>query len=40
MSQFLEKAGISVVEFTQKLPTLEDVFLAIIGRNQGKEDVK
>lgn len=35
----LEKADISVTEFSQKLPTLEDVFLRIIGENQGKEDV-
>jgi len=33
----LQNAGLSVVEFAQKLPTLEDVFLAIIGKNQGKE---
>jgi ABC-2 type transport system ATP-binding protein len=35
----LENAGISVAEFAQKLPTLEDGFLTIIGENQGKEDV-
>lgn len=34
----LDSAGISVVRFEQKLPTLEDVFLTIIGENQGKED--
>jgi ABC-2 type transport system ATP-binding protein len=33
----LQNAGLSVAEFAQKLPTLEDVFLAIIGENQGKE---
>lgn len=33
----LEEAEISVTEFTQKLPSLEDVFLTIIGKNQGKE---
>lgn len=36
----LENGGISVTEFAQKLPTLEDVFLTIIGENKGKEDVK
>ena len=35
----LQNAGLSVAEFAQKLPTLEDVFLTIIGENQGKEDV-
>jgi ABC-2 type transport system ATP-binding protein len=34
----LENANIHVAEFTQKLPTLEDVFLTIIGEKQGKED--
>lgn len=34
----LENAKIPVAEFTQKQPTLEDVFLTIIGENQGKED--
>lgn len=34
----LENANIPVAEFTQKLPTLEDVFLTIIGANLGKED--
>jgi ABC-2 type transport system ATP-binding protein len=33
----LQNAGLSVAEFAQKLPTLEDVFLTIIGENQGKE---
>ena len=33
----LQNAGLSVIEFAQKLPTLEDVFLTIIGENQGKE---
>lgn len=33
----LKNAGLSVAEFAQKLPTLEDVFLTIIGENQGKE---
>jgi len=33
----LQNAGLSVAEFAQKLPTLEDVFLTIIGDNQGKE---
>lgn len=36
----LQNAGLSVAEFAQKLPTLEDVFLTIIGENHGKEDVK
>lgn len=36
----LENAGIPVAEFAQKLPTLEDVFLTIIGKNQGKADAK
>lgn len=36
----LENAKISVSEFVQKLPTLEDVFLTIIGEKQRKEDVK
>lgn len=35
----LQNAGLSVSEFAQKLPTLEDVFLTIIGENQ-EEDVK
>ncbi|TGE37108.1 ATP-binding cassette domain-containing protein [Desulfosporosinus fructosivorans] len=33
----LQNAGLSVAEFAQKLPTLEDVFLTIIGEKQGKE---
>lgn len=33
----LQNAGLSLAEFVQKLPTLEDVFLTIIGENQGKE---
>ncbi len=33
----LEKANISVIEFAQKLPSLEDVFLTIIEKNHGKE---
>jgi ABC-2 type transport system ATP-binding protein len=33
----LEKAKISVTEFAQKQPTLEDVFLTIIGENKVKE---
>ncbi|HZD59902.1 MAG TPA: ATP-binding cassette domain-containing protein [Anaerolineae bacterium] len=33
----LENASVPVAEFAQKLPTLEDVFLAIIGENHGKE---
>jgi len=36
----LENACVPVSEFAQKLPTLEDVFLSIIGKNQGKEDEK
>jgi len=36
----LQNAGLSVAEFAQKLPTLEDVFLTIIGENQGKEAAK
>ena len=36
----LENAGISVAEFVQKLPTLEDVFLTIISENKGKECAK
>jgi ABC-2 type transport system ATP-binding protein len=36
----LESAGISVAGFTQKLPTLEDVFLSYIGEgNRGAEAV-
>jgi len=34
----LENANIAVAEFAQKLPTLEDVFLTIIGENPRKED--
>lgn len=34
----LEQAAIPVAEFAQKLPTLEDVFLSIIGEQQGKDD--
>lgn len=30
----LDNAGIVVAEFAQKLPTLEDVFLAIIGEKK------
>ncbi|HWP96308.1 MAG TPA: ATP-binding cassette domain-containing protein [Syntrophomonadaceae bacterium] len=33
----LESAGISIAEFAQKLPTLEDVFLTVIGENPGKD---
>ncbi len=33
----LESARIPVSEFAQKQPTLEDVFLTIIGENKGKE---
>jgi len=36
----LQSAGLSVAEFAQKLPTLEDVFLTIIAEDQVKEDVK
>ena len=36
----LENAGISVAEFAQKLPTLEDVFLTVIGENPGKDDTE
>jgi len=36
----LQGAGLPVAEFSQKLPTLEDVFLTIIGEEQGKEGVK
>jgi ABC-2 type transport system ATP-binding protein len=36
----LQNAGLSVAEFAQKLPTLEDVFLTIIGEDQAKEDIK
>jgi len=36
----LENAGIQVAEFAQKLPTLEDAYLTIIGENQKNEDVK
>ncbi len=32
----LENGGIPVAVFSQKLPTLEDVFLTIIGKNKGK----
>lgn len=35
----LEKQGIPVAEFSQKLPTLEEVFLAIIGENKEKEAI-
>lgn len=34
----LENAQIPVAEFTQKQPTLEDVFLSIIGEKQKRED--
>ncbi|MDP4094403.1 MAG: DUF4162 domain-containing protein, partial [Bacillota bacterium] len=33
----LETANISLAEFEQKLPTLEDVFLTIIGEKQEQE---
>ncbi len=33
----LESAGVFVAEFTQKLPTLEDVFLATVNGKQGEE---
>ena len=33
----LENAQIAVAEFAQKLPTLEDVFLAVIGHDPNKE---
>jgi ABC-2 type transport system ATP-binding protein len=33
----LQNAGLSVAEFAQKLPTLEDVFLAIIGEDQERK---
>ena len=33
----LENAGIDAVGFSQKQPTLEDAFLAIIGEKQEKE---
>lgn len=33
----IEGAGITITEFAQKLPTLEDVFLTIIGENNEKE---
>jgi ABC-2 type transport system ATP-binding protein len=36
----LQSAGLSVAEFAQKLPTLEDVFLTIIGENPGEEEAK
>ncbi|WP_430786854.1 ATP-binding cassette domain-containing protein [Virgibacillus flavescens] len=36
----LEHANIPVAEFLQKQPTLEDVFLTMIGENQGKEEAK
>lgn len=36
----LENADVWVAEFAQKLPTLEDVFLTIIGNKQGKDDEK
>lgn len=32
----LEKGNVPVAVFSQKLPTLEDVFLSIIGKNKGK----
>ncbi len=35
----LEKQGIAVVEFSQKLPTLEEVFLAVISENKEKEAI-
>ena len=33
----LQNAGLSVAEFAQKLPTLEDVFLTIIGEDQERK---
>jgi ABC-2 type transport system ATP-binding protein len=33
----LEQAGVSVTEFTQKSPTLDDVFLSVIGEGNVKE---
>lgn len=36
----LETAGVPAAEFAQKKPTLEDVFLAIVGDDTGKEDVQ
>lgn len=36
----LGNAKLSIAEFAQKLPTLEDVFLAIVGKNEEKEDGK
>jgi ABC-2 type transport system ATP-binding protein len=36
----LQNAGLSVAEFAQKLPTLEDAFLTIIGENTGEEEAK
>lgn len=33
----LEYAGIAVAEFSQKVPTLEDVFLSIVGENKRRE---
>ena len=36
----LESAGVAVAEFAQKLPTLEDVFLSIVGNNKGKDEEK
>jgi ABC-2 type transport system ATP-binding protein len=35
----LENAGITVAEFVQKLPALEDVFLAITGENHRAERI-
>lgn len=32
-----ENAGLTVTEFAQKMPTLEDVFLSIIGKNQERK---
>ena len=34
----IESKGITVAEFAQKLPTLEEVFLTIIGKNSEKEN--
>lgn len=36
----LENSGIAVAEFAQKRPTLEDVFLTIIGEIQGRGNAK
>lgn len=33
----LEKAGVQAAEYAQKLPTLEDVFLAIVGEDQERK---